>query len=77
MSNEPNPLENVETERIGLIKRKCDSCGAVAVPLEGIGTACETCSGGEYVERVGVQVAEVAEEAAEQYREHYSEAVAE
>lgn len=74
MSNEP---DDAETDSIALIKRTCESCGAEAVPLEGIGTPCENCSDGEYTARSGVYVAAVSPKVAEEYREAYPDAIAE
>lgn len=75
MTNETD--ETTETGSIALIRRKCDSCGAEAVPLEGIGVDCEACESGEYVARTGVETYQVSPAVAEEYREAYPEAVAE
>lgn len=69
--------ETAETGSIALIKRKCDTCEAEAIPLEGVGTDCEACESGEYVARTGVEIYEVSPKTAEEYREAYPEAVAE
>lgn len=45
MTDNDNPIEDVETKEIDVFAFRCGSCGGRAVPVEGFDTDCPHCDG--------------------------------
>lgn len=68
-----NPLDEIETELIGVYVFRCSKCRARAVPVDGYGTTCHKAHcDGEYEAKTG-ETKQV--EVSQQQKEQFNDAV--